>query len=93
MRGKRLASCLLVEAADRYRAVIALAEIDPASLRWLGRLSGQQSPRAYDQITLHASTVYARWNSTAFVQVTLTDGTKKPVPDGMLYAPKLIDAL
>lgn len=29
MRGKRLASCLLVEAADGYRAVIALPEIDP----------------------------------------------------------------
>lgn len=30
MRGKRLASCLLVEAADGYRVVFALAEIDPA---------------------------------------------------------------
>ena len=30
LRGKRLASCLLVEAADGYRAVIALPEIDPA---------------------------------------------------------------
>jgi hypothetical protein len=30
MRGKRLASCLLVEAADGYRAVIALPEMDPA---------------------------------------------------------------
>jgi hypothetical protein len=29
MRGKRLASCLLVEAADGYSAVIALPEIDP----------------------------------------------------------------
>ena len=29
MRGKRLASCLLVEAADGYRVVIALPEIDP----------------------------------------------------------------
>jgi hypothetical protein len=29
IRGKRLASCLLVEAADGYRAVIALPEIDP----------------------------------------------------------------
>ena len=29
MRGQRLASCLLVEAADGYRAVIALPEIDP----------------------------------------------------------------
>ena len=29
MRGKRSASCLLVEAADGYRAVIALPEIDP----------------------------------------------------------------
>lgn len=29
MRGKKLASCLLVEAADGYRAVIALPEIDP----------------------------------------------------------------
>ncbi len=29
VRGKRLASCLLVEAADGYRAVIALPEIDP----------------------------------------------------------------
>lgn len=28
MRGKRLASCLLVEAADGYSAVIALPEID-----------------------------------------------------------------
>ena len=28
-RGKRLASCLLVEAADGYRVVIALPEIDP----------------------------------------------------------------
>ena len=30
MKGKRLASCLLVEAADGYRAVIALPELDPA---------------------------------------------------------------
>jgi hypothetical protein len=30
LKGKRLASCLLVEAADGYRAVIALPEIDPA---------------------------------------------------------------
>ena len=30
LRGKRLASCLLVEAADGYRAVIALPEIDAA---------------------------------------------------------------
>jgi hypothetical protein len=30
MRGKRLASCLLVEASDGYRAVIALPELDPA---------------------------------------------------------------
>jgi hypothetical protein len=29
MRGKRLAACLLVEAADGYSAVIALPEIDP----------------------------------------------------------------
>jgi len=29
MRGKWLASCLLVEAADGYSAVIALPEIDP----------------------------------------------------------------
>jgi Oxidoreductase molybdopterin binding domain len=29
MRGKRLASCLLVEAADGYRVVNALPEIDP----------------------------------------------------------------
>jgi hypothetical protein len=30
MRGKRLTNCLLVEAADAYRAVIALPELDPA---------------------------------------------------------------
>ena len=30
LKGKRMASCLLVEAADGYRVVIALAEIDPA---------------------------------------------------------------
>jgi hypothetical protein len=30
MKGKRLASCLLVEAADEYRVVIALPELDPA---------------------------------------------------------------
>jgi hypothetical protein len=30
LRGARMASCLLVEAADRYRVVIALPEIDPA---------------------------------------------------------------
>lgn len=30
MKGKRLASCLLVGAADDYHVVIALAEIDPA---------------------------------------------------------------
>jgi len=30
MKGQRLASCLLVEAADGYRAVIALPELDPA---------------------------------------------------------------
>jgi hypothetical protein len=30
MKGKRLANCLLVEAADGYRAVIALPEMDPA---------------------------------------------------------------
>jgi len=30
MKGKGLTACLLVEAADGYRAVIALPEIDPA---------------------------------------------------------------
>jgi hypothetical protein len=30
LKGKRLASCLLVEAADSYRVVIALPELDPA---------------------------------------------------------------
>jgi hypothetical protein len=30
LKGKRMASCLLVEAADGYRIVIALPEIDPA---------------------------------------------------------------
>jgi hypothetical protein len=30
LRGKRLTSCLLVEAADGYRIVIALPELDPA---------------------------------------------------------------
>jgi hypothetical protein len=30
VRGERLASCLLVEAADGYRVVVALPEIDPA---------------------------------------------------------------
>jgi hypothetical protein len=30
MKGKKMASCLLVEAADGYRVVIALPEIDPA---------------------------------------------------------------
>jgi len=30
VKGKRLASCLLVEAADGYRVVIALPELDPA---------------------------------------------------------------
>jgi len=30
LRGKRMALCLLVEAADGYRTVIALAELDPA---------------------------------------------------------------
>src|SRR5215472_12255864 len=30
MKGKRLANCLLVEAADGYRAVIALPELDTA---------------------------------------------------------------
>lgn len=30
MKGKRLTSCLLVEAADGYRVVIALPELDPA---------------------------------------------------------------
>ena len=30
LRGKRMASCLLVEAADGYRVVIALPQIDPA---------------------------------------------------------------
>lgn len=29
LRGKRLASCVLVEAADGYRVVIALPEVDP----------------------------------------------------------------
>jgi hypothetical protein len=29
MKGKRLTNCLLVEAADGYRAVIALPELDP----------------------------------------------------------------
>ncbi|HXZ42149.1 MAG TPA: molybdopterin-dependent oxidoreductase [Terriglobales bacterium] len=29
LRGKRMASCLLVEAADQYRVVIALPELDP----------------------------------------------------------------
>jgi hypothetical protein len=30
LKGKRLASCLLVGAADDYRVVIALPELDPA---------------------------------------------------------------
>jgi DMSO/TMAO reductase YedYZ molybdopterin-dependent catalytic subunit len=30
MKGNRLTNCLLVEAADGYRAVIALPELDPA---------------------------------------------------------------
>jgi hypothetical protein len=30
LRGKRLASCLLVEAADGYRVAFALPELDPA---------------------------------------------------------------
>jgi hypothetical protein len=30
MKGKRISSCLVVEAADGYRAVIALPELDPA---------------------------------------------------------------
>jgi hypothetical protein len=30
LKGKRMASCVLVEAADGYRVVIALPEIDPA---------------------------------------------------------------
>lgn len=30
MKGKRLTNCLIVEAADGYRAVIALPELDPA---------------------------------------------------------------
>ena len=30
LKGKRMASCLLVEATDGYRVVIALPEIDPA---------------------------------------------------------------
>jgi hypothetical protein len=30
MKGKRLTNCLLVEASDAYRAVIALPELDPA---------------------------------------------------------------
>ena len=30
LKGRRLASCLLVEAADGYRVVIALPELDPA---------------------------------------------------------------
>lgn len=30
LRGNRMASCLLVEAVDGYRAVIALPELDPA---------------------------------------------------------------
>lgn len=30
MKGKRLSACLLVEAADGYRVVIALPELDPA---------------------------------------------------------------
>src|ERR1700722_8860199 len=30
LKGKRLASCLLAEAADGYRVVIALPEMDPA---------------------------------------------------------------
>ena len=30
LKGKRLASCLLVEATDRYRMVFALPELDPA---------------------------------------------------------------
>ena len=30
MKGKRLATCLLMEAADGYRVVVALPELDPA---------------------------------------------------------------
>jgi len=47
MKGKRLSSCLLVEAADGYRVVIALPELDPAFRKTdlISIPAGREAPR------------------------------------------------
>ena len=48
LRGKGLSSCLVVEAADGYRVVIALPELDPGFTRSInpsGRSGRRSSPR------------------------------------------------
>jgi Oxidoreductase molybdopterin binding domain len=67
MKGKRLTICLLVEAADGYRAVIALPELDPAFtdrqtllvfLRDGKSLSGKEGPY---RIVIPDEKRMARW--------------------------------
>ncbi|HTZ98458.1 MAG TPA: molybdopterin-dependent oxidoreductase [Terriglobales bacterium] len=67
LRGKRLASCLLVEAADGYRVVIALPEIDPAFGDQQIMLADSRDGRPLDQkegpfrIVIPSEKRMARW--------------------------------
>ena len=50
LRGKRLASCLLVEAADGYRVVIALPELDPAFVEKQILLADKRNGKDLDDV-------------------------------------------
>jgi hypothetical protein len=48
LKGKRLASCLIVEAADGYRVVIALPELDPEFTDKQILLAGERDGKPLD---------------------------------------------
>ena len=67
IRGKRLAEYLLVEAADGYRAVYAIAEIDPEFSATVVILADKQDGKAFDekkgafQVIAPADKRHGRW--------------------------------
>jgi hypothetical protein len=67
LRGKRMASCLLVQAADGYSAVIALAEIEPAFTTGEVFLADGRDPKPLDakegpfRIVIPGDKKMARW--------------------------------
>jgi hypothetical protein len=48
LRGKRMADCVLVEAADGYRVVMALAELDPEFTDRVTLLADKRDGKALD---------------------------------------------